>query len=48
MQKKYYLLIVMGFIQQSLYSQVIEPDLQDTAQCKVVNRTIEPINENGK
>jgi pimeloyl-ACP methyl ester carboxylesterase len=48
MLKKGYLLIVLAFIQQALYSQVIEPNLQDTTQWKVVNRTAEPITENGK
>ncbi|MEP6948472.1 MAG: family 16 glycoside hydrolase, partial [Ginsengibacter sp.] len=45
---KYYLLIVLGCFQQTIYGQVIEPDLQDTSQWKVVNRIAEPITENGK
>ena len=48
MPSKYYLLIVLAFIQHALYSQAIEPDLQDSTQWKVVNRTVEPITENGK
>src|SRR6266498_2773844 len=45
---KYYLLVILSFIQLAIYSQVIEPDIQDTSLWKVVNRTIEPITENGK
>jgi hypothetical protein len=34
--------------QQIIYCQVIQPDLQDTTQWKVVNRKVQSIDENGK
>ncbi len=48
MIRKYYLLVASCCMQLAVYSQVIEPDLQDTTQWKAVNRTVELINENGK
>ena len=48
MTNKYYLLIALTIIQHGVYCQVIKPDLQDSTQWNVVNRTIEQINENGK
>lgn len=48
MQKKFYLLSIVFFIQSVLYSQVIEPDMQDTALWNVINRTAQPVNEDGK
>src|SRR6476469_3070590 len=47
MLKKYFLFGVLGLIQHTLYSQTTS-DLQDTTKWKVVNRTIEFINENGR
>jgi hypothetical protein len=48
MPGKYYLLTVFTFIQYTLYSQILEPDLQDLNQWTVVNRIAEPVSENGK
>jgi pimeloyl-ACP methyl ester carboxylesterase len=47
-QKKNYLLVVLCFNLYPLFSQVIEPDLQDTSKWEVVNRTVKSITENGK
>lgn len=46
--RKYLFTPLLFFFQQGLYSQVIQPDLQDTTQWKVVNRTVHSIDENGK
>ena len=48
MTNKYYLLIALTIIQHAVCCQVIKPDLQDSTRWNVVNRTMEPINENGK
>ena len=48
MIKRFYLLTVLSFFQFALFSQTIEPNLQDTTKWKVVNRTAESITENGK
>ncbi|MEO6722398.1 MAG: alpha/beta hydrolase [Ferruginibacter sp.] len=48
MIRKYLLSFLFGFIQLPLFSQVSEPDLQDSTKWKVINRTIQPVNENGK
>jgi hypothetical protein len=48
MVKKFFLLTALICIQYVVYSQPIVPDLKDIAKWEVVNRTVEPINENGK
>ena len=48
MTNKYYLLIALTIIQHAVYCQVITPDLQDSTHWNVVNRTMDPINDNGK
>ena len=48
MTNKYYLLIALTIIQHAVCCQVIKPDLQDSTRWNLVNRTMEPINENGK
>ena len=45
---KNYLLAASCFMQLAVYSQVIEPNIQDTAKWNFFNRTGELINENGK
>ncbi len=47
MIKKFYLLVVLTFSQQ-VFSQIIEPDLQNVAQWNVVNRTATAMNDDGK
>ncbi len=43
------LISVLFFLAHTLlYSQVIQPDLRDTTQWKVVNRIVHSIDENGK
>ena len=46
--KNYLLTVIMVLIHLTSFSQVIEPNLQDTTQWEVVNRRVTPINENGK
>jgi pimeloyl-ACP methyl ester carboxylesterase len=48
MLTKYFLLVVFILSQYILSSQTIEPDLQDTAQWKVYNRSVSLVNDNGK
>ena len=48
MVRKYLLSATLILFQLALYCQVIQPDLQDTSQWKVVNRTSQTINENGR
>lgn len=42
------LLIMLSFICCVADSQILKPELQDSTQWKVVNRTVEPFVENGK
>ena len=48
MQTKYYLLVILFLLRNIVFSQAITPDLQDASKWKVVNRTAEPFNEDGK
>ncbi len=48
MIRNYLFATMLIFFQQALFSQVIQPDLQDTTQWKVVNRTVHSIDEDGK
>ena len=48
MVREYLLSAFFSLVQPASYCQVIQPDLQDTTQWKVVNRTVHPIEENGK
>jgi Domain of Unknown Function (DUF1080) len=48
MLKIYGLLAALSCIQPALYCQVTTPNLQDTLQWKIVNRSAAPFNENGK
>ena len=48
MLKKLYLLTVLSFVQHVLFSQVIEPNLQDEALWTVVNRKATPVTDNNK
>ncbi len=45
MLKKYFLSGALIFFQYLLYSQVVQPDLQDTAKWKTMNRSALMINE---
>jgi hypothetical protein len=42
------LLIMLSFIHCGLHSQILKPDLQDSTQWKVINRTAEAFVENNK
>jgi len=46
--KKYSFLVLFSCLQCRLYSQAIIPDVQDTSKWRVINRSVEPVNENGK
>ena len=48
MQTKYYLLLILFFLRHAVFSQAITPDLQDASKWKLVNRTAESFNEDGK
>jgi len=48
MRLRYSLPVVLALVQCTLYGQVIQPELHDTTQWKVFNRTAEPANEDGK
>ena len=48
MIRKCFISGLLFFAQHIIYCQVIQPDLQDTTQWKVVNRQVRSIDENGK
>ena len=48
MLQKYFLLFLLCLGKHLLYSQVIEPNLQDEALWTVVNRKATPVTDNNK